>query len=586
LRFDTNVANEALVVSVVQQFSAMDTGASTSGFRRRVEIRGVPAGDEVVFRLAFGGPFALVDSGKSAAAAGSPGQPCVRLLAPAAATIDESSGSTPLVALPSFGPERPLVVEADYLIQLPADHFLLARQEDNPGRPVPLTVVPGYEALRLPLPTSEMPTGLAWRGDGTLAFCSLKGSVWLARDTDGDGIEDTQELFCDGLAAPYGIAAQGESLDVAHKPCLLRLTDRDGDGRADRADIVASGWGYTADYHDWSVGLPRDAQGAYYLGLPCQQDERSEAAAHLRGTVVKLEPRLSTADDPRAYSLLPLAAGLRFPMGLALNRAGDLFATDNQGNHTPFNELNQIVAGARYGFINHNEEHAGFAPPFREPAIDIPHPWTRSVNGICFLDDGPFAGHLIGCEYDTRRLVRMSLQRVGDAYQGAVYPFSSEPADGQETFEGPVVCAVAPDGDLYIGNLRDSGWGGGNNTGSIVRLRPSGKLPSGVREIRATGDGFTIGFTRPVDRESAGQPKHYAIESYRRVASSAYGSPDVDREVERIESLGVASDRLGVTLHLSRMRQGFVYEIRLSQLGPPNERFFPAEAYYTLRTIP
>ena len=52
--------------------------------------------------------------------------------------------------------------------------------------------------------------------------------------------------------------------------------------RADRADVVASGWGYTSDYHDWSVGLPRDAQGAYYLGLPCQQDDRSDAAAYLR----------------------------------------------------------------------------------------------------------------------------------------------------------------------------------------------------------------------------------------------------------------------------------------------------------------
>ena len=57
------------------------------------------------------------------------------------------------------------------------------------------------------------------------------------------------------------------------------------------------------------------------------------------------------------------------------------------------------------------------------------------MNGICFLDTplalqahgdhfGPFEGHLVGCEYDTRRLIRMSLQRVDGWIQGAAYPLS------------------------------------------------------------------------------------------------------------------------------------------------------------------
>jgi len=622
VRFETDDGAEPLVVSVVQQitvrqYTALESDENTGGFRRRVEVHGVPVGDEVRLRLVAGGSFALADGGRSAVAAESPGKPRIRLLHPAGAKltgsgirknsgssgIRENSGAPPTVTLRSAASDVPLVVEAEYVVQLSGDRFPVVPRHDEPDLPVPLSVVPGYEAVRLPLPNDEMPTGLTWRDGGTdggtLAYCSLKGSVWLVHDSDGDGVEDRQELFCDGLAAPYGIAAHGESLDVAHKPCVLRLTDRDGDGQADRADVVASGWGYTSDYHDWSVGLPRDAQGAYYLGLPCQQDERGDAAAYLRGTVVKLVPRRPTADVPRCYSIEPLGAGLRFPMGLAVSRAGDVFASDNQGNYTPFNELNQIVAGARYGFINRDEDRPGFAPPFREPAIDIPHPWTRSINGICFLDTpsavrdtagrdlyGPFEGHLLGCEFDTRRLIRMSLQRVGDGYQGAAYPFSVEPAEGRETFEGPVVCAVAPDGDLYIGNLRDSGWGGGHNTGSIVRLRPNGELPPGIADVRATRDGFTIDFTRPLDRQAASQSTHYAISSYRRVATSAYGSPDIEREAERIESLEVAADGLRVTLRLARLRPGFVYEFRLSHLGPPRETFFPAEAYYTLRRIP
>ena len=50
--------------------------------------------------------------------------------------------------------------------------------------------MPGFEAVRLPVTDEVMPTGLAWRPDGTLVVSSLEGRVWLAHDTDGDRLED------------------------------------------------------------------------------------------------------------------------------------------------------------------------------------------------------------------------------------------------------------------------------------------------------------------------------------------------------------------------------------------------------------
>src|SRR5690606_25929865 len=159
---------------------------------------------------------------------------------------------------------------------------------------------------------------------------------------------------------------------------------------------------------------------------------------------------------------------------------------------------NHVRKGAHFGFINALEKERGYKPPpLTEPAIDIPHPWTRSVNGICFLETpeklrgakssaglplaeradhnerghiyGPLEGHLVGCEYDTRRLVRMSLQKIGDTYQGAVYPLSMPPKDVESGLLGPIVCAIKPTtGELYVGEIRDSGWGAGNNIGQIV----------------------------------------------------------------------------------------------------------------------
>ena len=474
-----------------------------------------------------------------------------------------------------------------------------------------LDVVPGWRATQLPLNTEIMPTGLAWWPERSslanpppdrkhrLVITSLDGRVWLAEDTDGDGLEDRAWPFSDELATPWGAAIFEDAVEVINKYALLRLTDSDGDGHADRIDTQASGWPHTLDYHDWAVGLPRDAEGAYYIALPSEQDKRPAAAASLRGNVIRLPFRQQTVDDPRRRSIEPLAAGFRFPMGIARSSNGDVFATDNQGNYTAFNELNHVVSGARYGFINSSEVKPGFNPPYQSAAIEIPHPWTRSVNGICFLETpaavreklgrdlfGPFEGHLVGCEYDTRRLVRMSLEKVGGAWQGAVYPLSVEPStDPLATFEGPLTCQISPSGVLYVGSVRDSGWGAGNNTGSIVQMQWLGVPPCGIAEILGKPYGFLVRFTQPVDASLAGQADNYTVVAYRRVPTPDYGEPDRDRRREKLSGVKLSADRREVRLELSELRAGFVYEIRLKPLVGKGF-FFPAEGFYTLRNLP
>jgi cytochrome c553 len=493
-----------------------------------------------------------------------------------------------------------------YVSDIPIDRFPEAPHPPAVARKgEAVEVAPGFTGTRLPLPPDIMPTGLCWRPDGRLIFCSLKGQVFEAIDTDGDGIEDRLSLLVDGLPAPYGVHAEADNIDICAKYALLRLhisvrshAERvSAKGR--RIDTIASGWGYSSDYHDWTMGLPQNERGEYFLGIPCQQDKRSPSAARFHGDVLRLTPRKPTLDDPQLFSLTPISAGHRFPMGLALDRAGELFVSDNQGNYKPFNELNHVRPGTHFGFINYLDRGKS-TPPRTPSAIDIPHPWTRSVNGICFLYTptelrrklgrdlfGPLEGHLIGCEYDTRRLIRMTLQHVGDTFQGAAYPLSISPSDPQRSFLGPLVCAVSPRGELYVGSIRDSGWGAGANVGEIVRvqIQPE-KLPCGIAEVRARHDGFQIDFFRPIDRDLAGRVESYTIQSYRREPTPAYGGPDRDRRTEKVTGATLSSDARRVTLRLAEMRPGFVYELRLRSLAPGGGDFHPAEAHYTLNVVP
>ncbi len=365
-----------IVVRVRRKFAPVATG-----FAQELTVQGIPAGAKVCLRL--------LSADSAAKATCSPDGRIFRLgdrfasrivlTQPAAAKFIENGRELLL----SANKEGVLRIGLRYESEIPIDHF-----PDVPQPPAAVRkgesveIAPGFSGERLPLPPDIMPTGLCWRPDGRLVFSSLKGQVFEAIDTDKDGIEDRLQILADGLPAPYGVHAEADHVDISAKDALLRLLHADKNGR--RIEVIASGWGYSSDYHDWTVGLPRNERGEYFLGIPCQQDKRSPAAARFHGNVLRLTPRKPTLDDPRLFTLTPISAGHRFPMGLALDRDGELFVTDNQGNYKPFNELNHVRPGAHFGFINALERGKA-APPRTPSAIDIPHPWTRSVNGICFL---------------------------------------------------------------------------------------------------------------------------------------------------------------------------------------------------------
>jgi mono/diheme cytochrome c family protein len=591
-----------------------------TGFRRSLSINGAPIGATFKLRLVDEATAALCKIDRNNRSLLFPSGMRIELhidpddpILPTPHSVSIlADGTIRLPVKPVEGkPEiaRSATVELHYSTEVPVDNYLQPDPPEILTEEAFIEASPGLSAFRLRLPIHVLPTAFTWRPDGRLLACTLAGQVYLIDDQGVQFGKPTYRVCVDGLSAPYGIVAGEEtgeddaaSMDVATKQGVLRLAY----GREPKisiASVVASGWGCTPDYHDWAIGLVPTVNGEYYLGLPCQQDERTPSGAKLRGSVFKLNPKPKNFDDRQRFTIEPLSTGHRFPMGLAVNKDGDLFVTDNQGNYNPFNELNHVRKGAFFGFVNaidkKNKDYK--PPPLSEPAINIPHPWTRSVNGICFLYTpeklkketgkeafGPLEGQLVGCEYDTRRLIRMSLQKIGDTYQGCAYPLSKEPSSPDKGFLGPIVCAVSPRGELYVGSIHESGWGAGNNVGEIVKIKfEPEKLPCGIAEVKAVKGGFSIDFLREVDAKKAVDITNYSISSYRRISTPAYGGPDVDRRTEKINSVELSQDRRRVMVQMPELRTGgFVYEIQLKNLAPGEAEFFPAEAHFTLHGVP
>ena len=446
-----------------------------------------------------------------------------------------------------------------------------------------VTSTPGFTGRRLPLPGSVMPTAMAWLSDGRMVFTSLKGHVWVAADSDNDGVPDEAQLFEEGLAAPFGVLTEGDSVIVSHKPEILRLRDATGDGRADTREVIASGWGYNDNYHDWTAGLVRDADGNMFAGLGSDYSQKSRPASQdrWRGGIIKIQPN---------GTVTPVAMSMRYPLGLAINKHGHLFATDNQGVQNTFNEINHIIPGRHYGVPSRHQPAENLST--ETPAVMVPHPWTRSMNSIVFLPENfavpQLRGHGIGCEYDSRFLMRFTIQDVNGTMQGASYRFSRPNLEaGGSNFIGPISSAVSPEGHLYIGSIWDSGWQGGRNTGGITRLVPSpDDLPNGIQEVRATADGFEVRFFRPLDKAAVENPDSWSIQGYTREWGGGYATPESGRHTVRIQSIESADDGRLAHIVVDALKPEFVYDISTGGPLAASAELWPEEAHYSMKVVP
>jgi mono/diheme cytochrome c family protein len=570
LEFEIDGKTESVIVEETLA-SFKHPSPSHSAWLRRVAVSALPDGYELVF-----------SSSTKETVVGSPATTDAR--GEIKATLgggDSKSTGAPSLNLRLTNNKGRAAFAVRYQANLKRPPLKVTLKPLPPANVHKITSMPGFEGVQLPLSTKIMPTAMTVLDNGTLAFTSLEGHVYLAKDTDGDCVEDKLTMFEEGLSAPYGIIQDGDSLLVSHKPEILRLRDTDGDGRADERTVFSSGWGFNDNYHDWTCGIARDAKGNLYVGIGSDyaQLKRPKEVSRWRGKVLQISPD----GTPR-----PFAHAFRYPTGIAIDAKGNVFATDNQGVQNTFNELNHLRDGFHFGVPkNHEQSLKVVAHP---PAIQIPHDWTRSVNGITFLPESypqqEIAGHGVGCEFNGKHLIRFTHHEVDGILQGATY-FLSKPnfPDADANFLGPLSITTAPSGDIYIGSIHDSGWLGGQNTGSIVKLKPSGDLPNGIREIQATTDGFEIRFQAAVNKAEAENLESYSLSGYTRKWKGGYATPDSGRFQPKVEAATLSADGMSVRLKTSELKTGFVYEINCL-IKDDDAPLWPATGHYTLHRIP
>lgn len=455
-----------------------------------------------------------------------------------------------------------------------------------------------YRLVTIPVPAGirmEV-SGLDRLPDGRIAAATRNGDVWFVDNAYGEDLSKVRfHRFAFGLHEPLGLAAHDGALYLMQRSELTRLRDTDKDDVADEYITVAKGWGVTGNYHEYAYGPKFTRDGRMWVTLNQSIGQKITRDDRWRGWSLLINPD---------GSWVPMSAGMRSPSGLGLNAEGDAFYTDQQGNWVPTNSLHHMRKGAFHGHPESLRDADRPESPVKKPEIPAGISITEAAKRIpgllpaiwfpyrkmgmsatdVLLDDtggkfGPFGGQLFIGDFTLSLVMRVFLEKVDGAYQGACFPF-------REGFDSAVVRMTwGKDGSMFAG-LTNRGWNSlGTRSYGLQRLDYTGKMPFEILKMESHASGFDIEFTMPVDPKRASDPASYAMSSYTYLYHSTYGSPEIETLQHRI----VAAKPVGparVRLEVEGLREGYVHELHAvgvrsaGGMAPLHDA-----AYYTLNRI-
>ena len=213
-----------------------------------------------------------------------------------------------------------------------------------------IRVFGSYAVVKLPISTGVKvwnPVQIVRGPDDVLYAANHTGEIYSLRDTDGDGLEDHAELFCDvkeeGLRAPAGMIFKGQDLYVGTAQEVRIFTDLDGDRKADTSRTFFGNLPHSEHPYEWTSALSFGPDDHLYLVLTTDSWNAgaSPDPEGWRGALLRISPDGSTVER---YS-----TGVRSVPGMLFNSYGDLLFLDNQGGGNPTEELNVALKGSFYG---------------------------------------------------------------------------------------------------------------------------------------------------------------------------------------------------------------------------------------------
>lgn len=431
-------------------------------------------------------------------------------------------------------------------------------------------------------------TGLDSDKDGNIWVATRFGDVWFLK-------QNQWHKFAEGMHEPTGLMVDDDgSILVAQKPELTRLVDEDSDGVADNYIPVASNWTFHDNYHEFTFGPVKDAQGDYFGTLNLSHNNPDAFTMGAMGSPGGNRGFAFKVD--KAGNYVPYAWGLRSPAGIGSSPQGEVFFTDNQGDWVPTSKMHLLQQDKFYGHPVSLIEVDGYdrekvkslpldtlSAMSEKPVVWIPHVEVSNSPGNPEWDTskgkfGPFSGQIFIGDQTQSNVFRVLLDKVNGRYQGAVINFMNKFQSGNIRAE------FDNQGQLWIGQTA-RGWGAqGGKPFGLQKVVWDGTNPFELLDIKLTRSGFRMTFTEQLESSSA-VLKSLSAQHWHYHYSSNYGSPKVDLAPLPIKSVVLSGDRRSIDVKLS-LSTDKVVQIDFPGLKDIHGRSVSVDkVYYTLNEL-
>ncbi|MES2982355.1 MAG: c-type cytochrome [Verrucomicrobiota bacterium] len=516
-----------------------------------------------------------------------------------------------------------VTLQAQIKMELAPREAVTRKEDWTPQKLVTQPAKPGKAAIELPsgysledwisprdlLGREQLfePTGIAVAKDGTMVFATRAAGIWRIRNGEWT-------LFAEGTYEALGVCIEddkGDVIVVAQKPELTRMSDTDGDGRADLFVTVSDDFGIHGNYHEYTHGPVRDAAGNYYFLLNLSHEDKLDRAAWraggrfmgsmggYRGWALRVTPEGKT--ETFAY-------GLRSPAGLGVAPDGRLWYAENQGEYVGSSKIVPLEQGKFYGHMSGLVDLPGMIPDapelnhdlwkdkLRKGAVWLPHGMMANSPGHLTWDltggkFGVYQKQMFVGDQTLSQLMRVVTEIVDGQDQGCVIPFGKGLASG---IMRPV---FLPDGSLLLGQTGRGWTAKGGNTSALQRVIYDGKtVAADISKITATPTGYEIHFTHSVDASITPDKLKQAlvVKSWFYTNLAEYGSPRHEQRDEVISSVTLSADRKSLLVDLNDFGKGDKWTGRLyhvqfkeAALLFGNQPVWKMlEGFYTLNAIP